>query len=84
MLARLLVLSLAALQVAQAFPNPGHPQYGSLGEHGGIATEVRAHHPWFFFLAIQVAFQTSHIDRLRNAQRLGLISSHKVGVRSML
>ena len=40
MLVRSLVLSLAALQVAQAFPNPGRPQYGSLGEHGGIATEV--------------------------------------------
>jgi len=37
-----LVLSLATvLQAAQAYPNPGRPQYGSLGKHGGVATEVR-------------------------------------------
>jgi hypothetical protein len=84
MLAWLLVLSLAALQVAQAFPNPGRPQYGSLGQHGGIATEVRAHYLRFSSLEIQVAFLTYHTDRLRNVQRLELISSRKVGVRLML
>ena len=41
-----LVLSLATvLQVAQAYPKPGHAQYGSLGKHGGVATEVRAYNP---------------------------------------
>ena len=41
-----LVLSLAAvLQTVQAYPNPSRPQYGSLGKHGGVATEVRAYNP---------------------------------------
>jgi len=44
-----LVLSLATvLQAAHAYPKPGLPQYGSLGKHGGIATEVRAHKPPLF------------------------------------
>lgn len=42
MLAWSLVLSLAALRVVRAYPILGPPQYGSFGEHGGVATEVRA------------------------------------------
>jgi len=44
-----LVLSLAAvLQVAQAYPKPAPSQLGSLGKHGGVATEVRAYNPDYF------------------------------------
>jgi len=71
-----LVLSLATLQVAQAYPTPNPPQYSSFGEHGGVATEVRAYRPRFFSI--------SYLDRLGNAQRSGSIFSPKVEARLML
>ena len=66
MLVYSLVLSLATLQIAQAScPNPGRPQYGSLGKHGGVATEVRAHNPQVFSLAIETIFLNPRCDNPR-------------------
>ena len=67
-----LVLSLAALQVAQAAPKSSRPQYSSLGKHGGVATEVRAYDPRVFSFVAEMAF--SHIvptgcGMLRNRNR---------------
>ena len=60
-----LVLSLATLHVAQADPNLGPPQYGSLGKHGGVATEVRAQNPRVFSLAIETIFLNLRCDNPR-------------------
>lgn len=65
MLVYSLVLSLATLQVAQAYPSPGPPQYGSLGKHGGVATEVRAQNPRVSSLAIENVFLNARCDNLR-------------------
>lgn len=82
-----LVLSLATLQVAQAAPKPGRPQYSSLGKHGGVATEVRTYDPRGFSLD-EMAFShcrdTYRVDRLRNAQKSESICSRKVEARLTL
>lgn len=53
MLVWLPVLPLAAvLQLVQAYPKPARPQLGSLGKHGGVATEVRDGIQSRFFLDI--------------------------------
>lgn len=79
-----LVMSLAAvLQVAQAYPKPGRPQFGPFGKHGGVATEVRAHNPQSFspeFLCRAII----RVDRWRNVRRSESICLFEVEARSML
>ena len=85
-----LVLSLATLlQVAQAYPKPDRPQYGSLGKHGGVATEVKTYNPQLlsprnlnrYFLNAARQF---HVDRWRNAPRSESVCLPKAEARSML
>ena len=84
-----LVLSFTTvLQVAQAYPKPARPQYGSLGKHGGVATEVSTQLTTSLPHDLDRPFlnvaRQSHVDRWRNARKSELICLPKVEVQSML
>ena len=74
MLAWSLILSLATLRIAQAYPTSDGTQYTSLGQHGGVATEVRACHPRSFFQHLT----QYRVDRSGNVQPSGSTLSPKV------